>query len=442
EVIEEKEAEIIIAREKEIVVEDKKVTETTTTTIAEEEVTLEHVTKETVVVEETTEQGAPTEQVVITEKETGVVAKPAVSEKSSWFRRVLNGAATAVTDAASGAGQVASGALEKVDGVWKRTVKVLTIRKAHVDHVCPIAKTSYVYFDDDVYDSVLIEKSTGITYVTQLIYDSETKVYYVYYRWGETEYTLDGPHETVESAKEAFQVSYKEKFDVEWKEREIATNDRWTYETKTYETFEEIEEVEEVVEETQAALIISREKEMALEGGNAVQIETSRTEIQDDVVVQHVQEKVVVVDEEVQSKETVTETTEEEQVKVEVSIENVVDSLVISEPEQKQEVVKEHEVVDTREIITETGVIAQPAVTQKSSWFRKVLGSGAAVAAGVAGAAIGAGAVASGALSKVDGVWKRTVQVLTTRKAHVDHLCPIAKTSYVYYDDEVYDSVL
>ena len=35
---------------------------------------------------------------------------------------------------------------------------------------------------------------------------------------------MDGPHETIESAKEAFQVTYKEKFDVEWKERETATS--------------------------------------------------------------------------------------------------------------------------------------------------------------------------------------------------------------------------
>ncbi|KAF9954970.1 hypothetical protein BGZ72_004124, partial [Mortierella alpina] len=133
-----------------------------------------------------------------------VVNQPAVTKETSWFRRAIT---------AAGAGTAAVGALINVNGVWKRTSQVLTTRKAHVDAVCPIAKTSYVYYDDEVYDSVLTEKSTGITYVTQLIYNSETNVYYVYYRWGETDYKLDGPHDTIESAKEAFQITYKEKFD-------------------------------------------------------------------------------------------------------------------------------------------------------------------------------------------------------------------------------------
>jgi hypothetical protein len=114
--------------------------------------------------------------------------------------------------------------LEKVDGVWKRTVQVLTTRKAHVDAVAPIAKTSYVYYDDEVYDAVLVEKSTGVTYVTQLLFDSATSKYYVYIRWGETDYKLDGPHETVESAKAAFQVTYRENFGVQWEERETTVS--------------------------------------------------------------------------------------------------------------------------------------------------------------------------------------------------------------------------
>ncbi|KAF9945606.1 hypothetical protein BGZ72_001178, partial [Mortierella alpina] len=149
-----------------------------TTQVETHETTVEET--EEITVEETVKE------VVIT-KETGVVAQPAAPKKSSWFCRALTGAeavalgagAVAVgvaAGAASGAGNVASGALTKVDGVWKRTVQVLTTRKAKVDHVCPIAKTAYVYYDDEVYDSVLTEKSTGITYVTQLIFDIETKV--------------------------------------------------------------------------------------------------------------------------------------------------------------------------------------------------------------------------------------------------------------------------
>ncbi|KAF9569219.1 hypothetical protein EC968_002657, partial [Mortierella alpina] len=415
EVVDETEAETIILREKEIEVENTKVTEETTTTVTKEEVTLEHVTEETVVIEEADKHEEAAKEVIIKkETETGVVAKPAVSEKSSWFRRAISTGASAVAGAGaiavgavSGAGDVASGALTKVDGVWKRTVQVLTTRKAHVDHVCPIAKTSYVYYDDEVYDSVLTEKSTGITYVTQLIFDSETKVYYVYYRWGETDYKLDGPHETIESAKSAFQITYKEKFDVEWTERETTTSEKWIYEVKTYETFEEIEEVEEVVDETEAETIILREKEIEV-GNTKISEETTTTVTKEEVTLEHVTEETVVVEE-----------------------------------------TEEHQAADKEVIIkkeTETGVVAKPAVSEKSSWFRRVISTGASAVAGAgaiaSGAVSGAGDVASGALTKVDGVWKRTVQVLTTRKAHVDHVCPIAKTSYVYYDDEVYDSVL
>ncbi|KAF9944100.1 hypothetical protein BGZ72_002804, partial [Mortierella alpina] len=85
EIVEETEAELIIACEKEIVVEDTKITEETTATVTEEEVTLEHVTKETVVVEERVEQEEAAQEVVIT-KETGVVAQPAAPKKTSWFR--------------------------------------------------------------------------------------------------------------------------------------------------------------------------------------------------------------------------------------------------------------------------------------------------------------------------------------------------------------------
>ncbi|KAG0270467.1 hypothetical protein BGZ96_006306, partial [Linnemannia gamsii] len=151
-----------------------------------------------------------------------------------------------VHDAASKAGHAAYGALEKIDGVWKRTVQVLTTRKAHVDSVAPIAKNSYVYYDDEVYDAVLVEKSTGVTYVTQLLYDTTTTKYYVYVRWGETDYKLDGPHETVESAKAAFQVTYHDQFGVQWEERETTVSERFTYEVKTYETFETTEEIKEI----------------------------------------------------------------------------------------------------------------------------------------------------------------------------------------------------
>ncbi|KAG0009059.1 hypothetical protein BGZ81_003746, partial [Podila clonocystis] len=422
EIVEEEEAQVIIAHERSIHVDEATVHTEVTTVTTENEVVLETVREDAVVVDDKVESketivtkleeehvnvDVSIEEVVkevevveeveqITKKHTttieaGVIAQPAVTKNTSWFRRAATGAAAI----ASGAGAAASGALEKVDGVWKRTVEVVNTRKARVDEVAPVSKASVVYYDEtDIYDSVLIEKSTGITYITQLIFDTKVNKYYVYYRWGETDYKLDGPHETVESAKSAFQLTYKEKFGLEWTTRETTVSEYYTYEVKTYETYEEIEEIEEIVEEEEAQVIIARENVLVEEQQKATTKET------------------VIVHEEVKA--------------------------------------------------------VKPAVSQGSSWFKKAIAIGAGVTAVgvgavVAGAVVagsaakhgaehiatgahhvasGAGSAASGALEKVDGVWKRTVQVLTTRKAHVDAVAPIAKTSYVYYDDEVYDSVL
>ncbi|KAG0000518.1 hypothetical protein BGZ79_005823 [Entomortierella chlamydospora] len=156
----------------------------------------------------------------------------------------------------------AAGTPHRADGIWKRTLQALTIRKAHVDKVCPIAKTSFVYYDDDVYDAVLTEKNNGVTCVTQLIYDTETMAYYIYYRSGETDYKLNGPHQTTEAAKDAFQLTYKEKFDVEWTERKTAVSDKWTYEAKTYVALGEVVEVVEPVDEN-SVVIEGDSKEVA-----------------------------------------------------------------------------------------------------------------------------------------------------------------------------------
>ncbi|KAF9943499.1 hypothetical protein BGZ70_005876, partial [Mortierella alpina] len=348
EVVDETEAQVIIAREQDVTKDDtttRSKDTTTTTTTVDGSVSVEHSSTEVVLDHEATKKDDEVKEVVVT-KTTSTVTQPAVPEKASWFRRVLrSGAAVGAV-----AGAVA---LNKVDGVWKRTVQVLTTRKAKVDHVCPIAKTAYVYYDEDVYDSVLTEKSTGITYVTQLIFDSQTNVYYVYYRWGETDYKLDGPHDTVESAKEAFQVTYKEKFDVEWKEREIATNEKWVYEVKTYETFEEIEEVEEVIEETEAEIIIAREKAAEVEG-TTIHEETKTTVTEDVVAVVH---------------------------------------------ESKEETIVVEEATETvKEIVTkkETGEVTKPAVSEKSSWFRRAISGAEAAAHGAGALVVGAGAVAIG----------------------------------------------
>ncbi|KAF9345813.1 hypothetical protein BGX26_002705, partial [Mortierella sp. AD094] len=353
---------------------------------------------------------ATNESTTVTEKThtTLAITKPAVTEKTSWFRKFATGAGIAAAGAA---------ALSQVDGVWKRTAKVVTTRKAPVDQICPIAKTSYVYYDEDVYDSVLVEKSTGITYVTQLIYDSETQVYYVYTRWGETDYKLEGPHETIEAAKNAFQITYKEKYDVEWTQRETTVPERFTYEFKTYDTYETIEEIEEVVDEAEVQTIIAREHEEVVDE-NIKKTETTTVTTQGGVVVETVQDVSILVGEEVKAKESIVLKSEEttKDVTTETTVEHVVEN--VAEDVKKKEVV----------ISTSTGVIAKPAVTKETSWFRKI--------------ATGAGIAAAGALSQVDGVWKRTVKVVTARKGHVDEVCPIAKTSYVYYDEDVYDAVL
>ncbi|KAG0012587.1 hypothetical protein BGZ81_001477, partial [Podila clonocystis] len=55
-------------------------------------------------------------------KASTLISEPKTIKSSSWFHTLATGTRVAVV-----------GALEKVDGVWKRTVQVLTTRKAHVD---------------------------------------------------------------------------------------------------------------------------------------------------------------------------------------------------------------------------------------------------------------------------------------------------------------------
>ncbi|KAF9301887.1 hypothetical protein BG003_002612, partial [Podila horticola] len=227
---------------------------------------------------------------------------------------------------------------------------------AHVDAVAPIAETSYVYYDDEVYDSVLTKKSTGVTYITQLLYDTKVKAYYVYVRWGETDYKLDGPHKTIESAKSAFQATYKERFGLEWETRETTVSEQWTYEVKTYETFEEVEYVEEVVEEKEAEIIIKREQETIVSEDVTVHEETTTTTTTEEVVLEHT-----------------TETTE----------------VIVEEETQKEKVT---------EVVIETGVVAKPAASKGTSWFKKAIGAGAAAVAVGTGAVVAGAVIAGGAV--------------------------------------------
>ncbi|KAF9342581.1 hypothetical protein BGX34_007933, partial [Mortierella sp. NVP85] len=236
EIVEEEEAKQII--EKQIVVEDAKLKETTIVGTGKETV-VEKIVEAEIVVED---KGKEVKEVVVIE-ESGKVIEPAVSAKTSWFRKAVGAvgaAAGKVGDAAgAAAGKVASGAesayhgagdvakgvaigtgvlaagavigtglaahaaIKKVDGVWKRAVQVVTTRKAKVDEKAPV-KHAYVYYDEDVYDSIIVDSKTGNKHISQLLYDSDKKVFYVYYRWSETEYTLSDSYETIEEAKAAY----------------------------------------------------------------------------------------------------------------------------------------------------------------------------------------------------------------------------------------------
>ncbi|KAF9343302.1 hypothetical protein BGX34_006950, partial [Mortierella sp. NVP85] len=187
--------------------------------------------------------------------------RSAVPKETSWFRRL-----------ASGAG-AASGALTKVDGVWKLAVSVANTHKAKVDEKCPIHKHAFVYYDEDVYDSVVVDTKTGSKHVIQLLFDKEKKVYYVYNRWNENEYTLSESYETVEEAKAAYLIQYKKNFDIEWNERTTVVSERWTIELQVYKEYEEIEEVGVIIEETEALDIIKS----AEEAGTLVKKTITRT---------------------------------------------------------------------------------------------------------------------------------------------------------------------
>ncbi|KAG0339141.1 hypothetical protein BG004_006938, partial [Podila humilis] len=119
-----------------------------------------------------------------------------------------------------------------------------------------------------------------------------TAAYYVYVRWGETDYKLDGPHETIEAAKTAFEVTYKENFGHEWKTRETLVNERWSYEVKTYEVFEETEEVEEIVEDYEVKEIVAREQQIIVDG-KIVSTEQKVQSSHDDTFVHTVTERTV-----------------------------------------------------------------------------------------------------------------------------------------------------
>ncbi|KAG0006765.1 hypothetical protein BGZ81_005307, partial [Podila clonocystis] len=172
-----------------------------------------------------------------------------------------------------------------------------------------------------------------------LLYDTKVSKYYVYVRWGETDYKLDGPHDTIESAKSAFQVTYKERFGLEWETRETTISEQWTYEVQTYETYEEIEYVEEVIEEEEAQIIIEQQREIITK-------ETKQADVSVQIDVSK-EEEVEVVEEVVHETTTTTTTTEE------VILEHTTETTeVIVEEEDRKETVSE--------IVVETGS-AKPA---------------------------------------------------------------------------------
>ncbi|KAF9895974.1 hypothetical protein BX616_008424, partial [Lobosporangium transversale] len=255
---------------------------------------------------------------VATVTHVGEVPQPAISKETSWFRRA------------------AGGALEKVDGVWKRSVQVLTTRKAKVDEVAPIAKTSYVYFDDvEVYDSILVDKNSRLTHHIQLIFDSESSSYYVYNRWGEKDYKLDGPHKTIEDAKASFYLIYKEWFGLEWSQRQISTSERYTVETITYETIEETETIEEIINEKE--VVVQRTEDVGTGNDTVIKTETITVITEPQICIEYVEKTPIIVE-------------------VDVEGEKEIKTIITKEKKEK-------------------GVVTQPAVSKKASWFRRVVKS-------------------------------------------------------------------
>ncbi|KAF9123428.1 hypothetical protein BGW39_008980 [Mortierella sp. 14UC] len=198
-------------------------------------------------------------------------------KSTSWFRKKVTTVDAALLSATNnsfnagahevGASKVkvdsytaGNGGMSQVEGIWKRTVAITTTLKAQVDVAAPIAKTSYVYYDDDdVFDAVLIDKDSGVIHVTQLLYDDAATKFYVYTRRGHKEYKLDGPHETVESAKAAFVDKYHEKFGVQWHRRMTTVGERFVFAVKKHESLETTEIIEEIIGEAEAMDFLSLE---------------------------------------------------------------------------------------------------------------------------------------------------------------------------------------
>ncbi|KAI8352190.1 hypothetical protein B0O80DRAFT_530150 [Mortierella sp. GBAus27b] len=171
-------------------------------------------------------------------------------------------------------------------------------------------------------------------------------------------------------------ISYKKTFDIEWTERHIV-------------------EFEEVIKEYEAEAII-KIQENTIEGVKTEETKTAKKSSK--VIVEQIVEvkKDIIVEKDVQVNETVTKVT--------------------------------------------TGTATKEAVPKTASVGGTVKGPARDVAFGIVIVGAGAGAVASGTLHKVDGVWTRTAQVLNTRKGGADEKCPVGKHTLVYYDEEAYDS--
>ncbi|KAF9409794.1 hypothetical protein BGZ94_001860, partial [Podila epigama] len=255
----------------------------------------------------------------------------------------------------------------------KHTTKIINISKSLVDKHVPNAEQVVVYKDSEIYNTILTNKTTGVVYVSQLLYNQVTRTYYVYLTWNETEYTLDGPFESIETAKETYSTKYTETFGFSWNERNSIKSTQWEVVQQTFETTEEYTEY------------VSDEEE----------VETITT---------------------IGTKETTQGSTEEK-------------VTIVKQSETTVAVPATSTTENTTTTTTTVVTVSEPKVIKETNWLRRL--------------ATGAGAATVGALTQVDGVWKRTLNVITTRKGEVDSVAPIAKTSYVYYDDvDVYYSVL
>ncbi|KAF9430481.1 hypothetical protein BGZ76_000821, partial [Entomortierella beljakovae] len=352
------------------------------------------------------------------------------------------------------------------------TTTTTTIRRiVRVHSQVPLKNATVLERDGTVWACHLIEAGTKVDYVMQLLLDNTTNTYYIYVQWGSVEGQLEGPYESVETSIKEFQELFTNKVGIEWSERETTTasGEQWTTVDFEYDTIEveadrsgEVEEAEKRRTLTRSASTTSQvlvdqycpiAEEVELYKDEEI-YHTALTKSSNGLVyvsqllynfvtktyyvyIRQGENKptldgpydtIEIAKSQFRSKyvETYGVSWEERNTMSNTEWSIVLTTLGISEEytvyeSESDEEVETHnvETITENETSSKTTVVTKstkPAVSKETSWFRKL--------------ATGAGIAAAVALTQVDGVWKKTSKVVTSRKGHVDEKCPIAKTAY------------